>query len=85
MEKSISVLFYSEKVENCYTEKIWWKKIEVEELEENPEGADQGFIASYFPWLLDKPLFHPPSNGTKLDGTYRLPLCYQMDASYYCK
>ncbi|WJX61134.1 Putative glucuronosyltransferase pgsip8 [Trifolium repens] len=51
---------------------------------ENPDGADQGFIASYFPELLDKPLFHPPSNGTKLDGTYRLPLGYQMDASYYC-
>ncbi|WJX64880.1 glycogenin glucosyltransferase [Trifolium repens] len=32
----------------------------------------------------DMPLFHPPSNGTKLDGTYRLPLGYQMDASYYC-
>uniref|UniRef100_K7K504 Glycogenin glucosyltransferase n=1 Tax=Glycine max TaxID=3847 RepID=K7K504_SOYBN len=33
--------------------------------------------------LLDKPMFHPPANGTKLDGTYRLPLGYQMDASYY--
>jgi len=52
---------------------------------ENPDGADQGFIDSYFPDLLDKPLFHPPSNGTKLEGTYRLPLGYQMDASYYCK
>ncbi|TVU14952.1 hypothetical protein EJB05_38449 [Eragrostis curvula] len=50
---------------------------------ENPDGADQGFLASYFPDLLDQPMFHPPANGTKLDGTYRLPLGYQMDASYY--
>lgn len=58
----------------------------VHELEigrENPDGADQGFIGSFFPDLLDQPLFHPPPNGTKLDGTYRLPLGYQMDASYY--
>ncbi|ONM15197.1 Putative glucuronosyltransferase PGSIP7 [Zea mays] len=50
---------------------------------ENPDGADQGFLASYFPDLLDQPMFHPPANGTKLWGTYRLPLGYQMDASYY--
>ncbi|KAG8065653.1 hypothetical protein GUJ93_ZPchr0004g39621 [Zizania palustris] len=50
---------------------------------ENPDGADQGFLASYFPDLLDQPMFHPPANGTKLEGTYRLPLGYQMDASYY--
>ncbi|XP_048558807.1 putative glucuronosyltransferase PGSIP8 [Triticum urartu] len=50
---------------------------------ENPDGADQGFLASYFPDLLDQPMFHPPVNGTKLDGNYRLPLGYQMDASYY--
>lgn len=49
----------------------------------NPDGADQGFIGGYFPDLLDQPLFHPPANGTKLDGKYRLPLGYQMDASYY--
>ncbi|KAL0914094.1 hypothetical protein M5K25_017598 [Dendrobium thyrsiflorum] len=49
----------------------------------NPDGADQGFLASYFPDLLDKPMFHPPVNDTKLVGTYRLPLGYQMDASYY--
>ncbi|KAL4602477.1 hypothetical protein ACB092_10G055300 [Castanea dentata] len=58
----------------------------VHELEigrENPDGADQGFICSYYPNLLDRPMFHPPLNGTKLDGTYRLPLGYQMDASYY--
>lgn len=52
---------------------------------ENPDGADQGFLASYFPDLLDQPMFHPPANGTKLQGTYRLPLGYQMDASYYCE
>ncbi|XP_038725657.1 putative glucuronosyltransferase PGSIP8 [Tripterygium wilfordii] len=50
---------------------------------ENEDGADQGFIGAYFPDLLDQPMFHPPANGTKLDGTYRLPLGYQMDASYY--
>jgi hypothetical protein len=52
---------------------------------ENPDGADQGFLAGYFPDLLDQPMFHPPANGTKLEGTYRLPLGYQMDASYYCE
>ncbi|KAL3829887.1 hypothetical protein ACJIZ3_018689 [Penstemon smallii] len=50
----------------------------------NPDGADQGFIGGYFPDLLDRPMFHPPPrNDTKLEGTYRLPLGYQMDASYY--
>ncbi|ONK55721.1 uncharacterized protein A4U43_C10F320 [Asparagus officinalis] len=49
----------------------------------NPDGADQGFLASYFPDLLDRPMFHPPANGTKVDGSYRLPLGYQMDASYF--
>lgn len=60
----------------------------VHELEierDNPDGADQGFIGGYFPDLLDKPMFHPPPNNTTLDGQYRLPLGYQMDASYYCK
>lgn len=56
---------------------------ELEVVRNNPDGADQGFLVSYFPDLLDKPMFHPPVNGTKLDGTYRLPLGYQMDASYY--
>ncbi|GAV88206.1 Glyco_transf_8 domain-containing protein [Cephalotus follicularis] len=50
---------------------------------DNPDGADQGFISGYFPDLLDRPMFHPPTNGTKLDGHFRLPLGYQMDASYY--
>ncbi|PIN13361.1 Glycogenin glucosyltransferase [Handroanthus impetiginosus] len=56
---------------------------ELEVRRSNPDGADQGFIGSYYPDLLDRPMFHPPSNGTKLDGTFRLPLGYQMDASYY--
>ncbi|XP_078448140.1 putative glucuronosyltransferase PGSIP8 [Wolffia australiana] len=56
---------------------------ELEVGRRNPDGADQGFLVSYFPDLLDRPLFHPPANGSKLDGTYRLPLGYQMDASYY--
>ncbi|GAB4834988.1 Putative glucuronosyltransferase pgsip8 [Ancistrocladus abbreviatus] len=49
----------------------------------NPDGADQGFLASYYPDLLDMPMFHPAANGTRLDGKYRLPMGYQMDASYY--
>ncbi|XP_042432554.1 putative glucuronosyltransferase PGSIP8 [Zingiber officinale] len=56
---------------------------ELEIVRDNPDGADQGFLASYFSDLLDQPMFHPPSNGTKLIGSYRLPLGYQMDASYY--
>ncbi|XP_076937162.1 putative glucuronosyltransferase PGSIP8 [Bidens hawaiensis] len=50
---------------------------------DNLDGADQGFIGGHFPDLLDQPMFHPPLNDTKLDGTFRLPLGYQMDASYY--
>ncbi|XP_039121461.1 putative glucuronosyltransferase PGSIP8 isoform X1 [Dioscorea cayenensis subsp. rotundata] len=56
---------------------------ELEIGRENPDGADQGFLASYFPDLLDRPMYHPPVNGSKLNGLYRLPLGYQMDASYY--
>ncbi|XP_073306267.1 putative glucuronosyltransferase PGSIP8 [Primulina huaijiensis] len=56
---------------------------EVEIGRSNADGADQGFLGNYFPDLLDRPMFHPPSNATTLDGTYRLPLGYQMDASYY--
>lgn len=51
----------------------------------NEDGADQGFIGGYFSNLLDMPMFYPPANGSKLNGYYRLPLGYQMDASYYCK
>eukprot|EP01018_Ginkgo_biloba_P035473 Gb_39224 [translate_table: standard] len=49
----------------------------------NRDGADQGFLVSYFDDLLDRPMFYPPANGSKLDGFYRLPLGYQMDASYF--
>ncbi|WOL06211.1 glucuronosyltransferase PGSIP8 [Canna indica] len=56
---------------------------ELKIVRRNRDGADQGFLVSYFPELLDQPMFHPPANGSKLDGTYRLPLGYQMDASYY--
>ncbi|KAG6687512.1 putative glucuronosyltransferase PGSIP8 isoform X2 [Carya illinoinensis] len=58
-------------------------KKELKRGRENPDGADQGFICGYYPDLLDRPMFHPPPNGTKLDGTFRLPLGYQMDATYY--
>lgn len=51
----------------------------------NPDGADQGFLVSYFPDLLDQPMFSPPKNGSKVSGFYRLPLGYQMDHSYFCK
>ncbi|XP_074569614.1 putative glucuronosyltransferase PGSIP8 [Curcuma longa] len=56
---------------------------ELEIGRDNPDGADQGFLASYFSDLLDQPMFHPPSSGAKLNGSFRLPLGYQMDASYY--
>eukprot|EP00249_Psilotum_nudum_P019938 c27485_g4_i1 orf=571-1527(+) len=50
---------------------------------ENRDGADQGYLMAYFHDLLERPLFRPPANGSRLDGFYRLPLGYQMDASYY--
>ncbi|KAL9662793.1 hypothetical protein QQ045_027627 [Rhodiola kirilowii] len=56
---------------------------EVEIGRKNSDGLDQGFLCSYFPDLLDQPMFHPPANGTKLNGHFRLPLGYQMDASYF--
>lgn len=49
----------------------------------NEDGLDQGFLTGYFDDLLDKPMFHPAVNGTAQNGLYRLPLGYQMDASYY--
>ena len=47
------------------------------------DGADQGFLASYYPDLIDAPYFRPPANGTVLQGQWRLPFGYQMDASYF--
>lgn len=59
---------------------------ELEVKRDNPDGADQGFLVSYFSDLLNQPLFSPPDNRTTLlTGHFRLPLGYQMDASYYCK
>ncbi len=58
---------------------------EIQERKPNQDGADQGLLTAYFTDLLDKPLFHPPTDGSRLDGLYRLPLGYQMDASYFCK
>lgn len=52
---------------------------------ESSDGADQGFLASHFTDLLDRPMFHPPADGSRLDGLFRLPLGYQMDASFFCK
>nr|PNR48176.1 hypothetical protein PHYPA_012651 [Physcomitrium patens] len=51
----------------------------------NPlDGADQGFLTSYFHDLLDRPLFHPPHLPfQQLTGLYRLPQGYQMDAALY--
>ena len=52
----------------------------------NKDGADQGFLTSHFHDLLDRPLFHPPIDGTeRLTGLYRLPESYQMDAALYCE
>ncbi|KAJ7531681.1 hypothetical protein O6H91_14G054100 [Diphasiastrum complanatum] len=56
---------------------------EIEIGRSNRHGADQGFLMSYFGDLLERPLFRPPSNGSKLTGLYRLPFGYQMDASYF--
>ncbi|KAJ7564077.1 hypothetical protein O6H91_02G000200 [Diphasiastrum complanatum] len=56
---------------------------EIEVGRQNPDGADQGFLMAYFEDLLERPLFIPPVNGSKLTGFYRLPLGYQMDASYF--
>ncbi|KAJ7260036.1 hypothetical protein O6H91_Y408700 [Diphasiastrum complanatum] len=56
---------------------------EIEIGRTNADGADQGFLMAYFDDLLERPLFRPPSNGSKLNGYYRLPLGYQMDASYF--
>lgn len=50
---------------------------------ENKDGADQGFLTGYFDDLLDRPMFHPTANGSRQNGFYRLPLGYQMDASYF--
>ncbi|KAJ0955888.1 putative glycogenin glucosyltransferase [Helianthus annuus] len=49
---------------------------------DNPDGADQGFIGGYFPDLLDQPMFIHPLMEPNL-MVHRLPLGYQMDASYY--
>ena len=47
---------------------------ELKTLTKNRDGADQGFLVSYFSDLLDSPMFYPPANGSKLNGIYRLPL-----------
>lgn len=52
---------------------------------ENKDGADQGFLTGYVDDLLDRPMFYPPLDGSKLSGRFRLPLGYQMDASYFCE
>ncbi|EOA15800.1 hypothetical protein CARUB_v10007263mg [Capsella rubella] len=58
---------------------------EVDVKRDNPDGADQGFLVSYFSDLLNQPLFTPPPDNrtSALTGHFRLPLGYQMDASYY--
>lgn len=50
---------------------------------ENEDGADQGFLTGYFDDMLGKPMFRPKLNGSRQNGLFRLPLGYQMDASYY--
>ncbi|CAK9210031.1 unnamed protein product [Sphagnum jensenii] len=56
---------------------------DIQMKKENKDGADQGFITNHFSDLLDRPMFHPPANGSRLSGLFRLPLGYQMDASYF--
>lgn len=46
----------------------------LKQLESAPsfDGADQGFLASYFPDLLDRPMFRPlPPDSARLNGTFR--------------
>lgn len=52
---------------------------------ENRDGVDQGFLVSHFTDLLDRPMFHPPVDGSRLNGLFRLSIGYQMDAAFYCK
>lgn len=50
---------------------------------ENRDGVDQGFLVSHFTDLLDRPMFHPPVDGSRLNGLFRLSIGYQMDAAFY--
>jgi hypothetical protein len=40
-------------------------------------------LTNHFSDLLDRPMFHPPADSSRLNGLFRLPLGYQMDASYF--
>jgi hypothetical protein len=56
---------------------------DIQMKKENKDGADQGFLTNHFSDLLDRPMFHPPADSSRLNGLFRLPLGYQMDASYF--
>jgi hypothetical protein len=56
---------------------------DIQVKKENKDGADQGFLTNHFSDLLDQPMFHPPADSSRLNGLFRLPLGYQMDASYF--
>lgn len=58
---------------------------DIKNMKANRDGVDQGFLGSHFSDLLDQPMFHPPVDGSRLNGLFRLPLGYQMDASFFCK
>lgn len=58
---------------------------DIQSMKVNRDGCDQGVLGSHFSDLLDRPMFHPPVDGSKQIGLFRLPLGYQMDASFYCK
>lgn len=59
--------------------------LDIKRRKANRDGLDQGFLGSQFSDLLDRPMFHPPVDGSRLNGLFRLPLGYQMDASFFCK
>jgi hypothetical protein len=46
------------------------------------DGADQGFLVSYFPDMLSSPLFDPLGDFSNHE-TVRLPIGYNMNHFYY--
>ena len=88
LEKCRTPIYYCQFVSLCLlqpSEETFKKMYEGLKTKENRDGADQGYLMAWFDDLLQRPLFIPPANGSKVDGYYRLPLGYQMDASYYCE
>lgn len=50
------------------------------------DGTDQGFLNSYFPDLLDAPMYYPPPENTTqppLTGFFRFPFSWHVDHSSF--